>query len=42
MLPKNYSASDRRSFFVARPVTEIEDFSKDVTLDNEIDGKTER
>jgi hypothetical protein len=42
MLPKNWPANDRRPFFVARPVTEIEDFSKDVTLDNEIDGKTEK
>jgi hypothetical protein len=42
MLPKNWSANDRRLFFVARPVTEIEYFPKDVTLDNEIDGKTER
>jgi hypothetical protein len=42
MFPKHWSANDRRPFFVARAVTEIEDFSKDVTLDNEMDGRTER
>jgi hypothetical protein len=42
MFPKNWSANDRRPLFVARPVTEIEDFFKDVTLDNEIDGRTDR
>jgi hypothetical protein len=42
MFPKSWSASDTTLSFFSRPITEFEDFFKDVTLDNEISGSTER